>query len=86
MAEDSKFKDCVLALAGIFQSALLVKQLAETGEVNEFTYLATINSIFKIDASDVASVFNGIEGVVLGLQELKKWCDKSYTYKNMDIN
>lgn len=86
MPQDQKFNDIVLALAGIFQAAVLVKIFAETGQVNETAYLASVNSLFKIDAPDVPSVFDGKAGLLTGLQELKMWCDKTVNYKNMDVN
>jgi high frequency lysogenization protein len=60
-----------LALAGIFQAAALVKQLAETGRVTERYFTPCIESLFKIDANDVVDVYSGhIKNITLGLQEL----------------
>lgn len=86
MVQDLKFINIVIALAGIFQSALLVKKFAETGQADEQAYLTSINSIYKIDAPDVPSIYGGIDGVLMGLQELKLWCDKTVAYDNLDVN
>ncbi len=86
VVKDLKFINIVIALAGIFQSALLVKKYAETGQTDEKSFNASINSIYKIDAPDVPSVYGDIEGVLLGLQELKVWCDKTMAYNNLDVN
>lgn len=67
---NQKLKDVTLALAGIFQAATLVRDLAKTGTVNENAYETTICSIYKINAENVADVFNGAGGVKTGLTEL----------------
>lgn len=86
MVENQKLTNIVLALAGIFQSAILVKNIAETGQLNETAFQASINSIYKIDAPDVPSVYSGNTGLLIGLQELKLWCDKTNNYKKNDVN
>ena len=58
----SSIKNRTLALAGIFQSAALVHQLAITGQAEEDATLNSIESLFKIDAEDVPAVFSGIGG------------------------
>lgn len=67
---EQKFHDITLALAGIFQAATLVRDLAKTGAVNETLYENTISSIYKINAENVADIFNGTSGVKIGLKEL----------------
>lgn len=86
MVQDLKFINIVLALAGIFQAALLVKKFAEIGQTDEQAFFASITSIYKIDAPDVPTIYGGIEGVLMGLQELKSWCDKTVAYNNLDVN
>jgi high frequency lysogenization protein len=66
----SSFNDRTLALAGIFQSASLVHQLATTGNADEEATLASIESLFMIDAENVPSVFSGTQGISLGLRTL----------------
>lgn len=64
------FKEKTLALAGVIQTAVLVKQLARKGSSNEPFYTQSINSLFKIDANDVPEIYGGIEHLRLGLEEL----------------
>lgn len=64
------FPDQVLALAGIFQSARLVQQLAREGRCDADHFRATLQSVLKLDAPDVPSVFGGTQGVRLGLEIL----------------
>ena len=64
------FADQVLALAGIFQSARLVQQLAREGRSDPEPFQASIQSILAIDAADVAAVYGGAHGLRLGLDIL----------------
>ena len=60
----------VLALAGIFQSAFLVQQLARTGRTDTEALHASIQSVLALDAPDVEAVYGGVQGVRLGLELL----------------
>lgn len=65
-----RLRDITLALAGVFQAALLVQLQAREGRVPEAPYRASIGSLLRIDAPDVPTVFDGIAGVRLGLETL----------------
>jgi high frequency lysogenization protein len=60
----------VIALAGVFQGARLVLDLATKGKADTASSEASLQSIFRIDADSAADVFGGISGVRLGLEEL----------------
>lgn len=79
----SSFENRTLALAGIFQSAFLVHQLATTGIADEDATFASIESLFKIDADDVPSVFSGTAGVSLGLRTLADFAGSNKSEANM---
>ena len=64
------FHDPVLALAGIFQSARLVQQLAREGRADTEALHASIQSILALDTPDVETVYGGARGVRLGLELL----------------
>ena len=66
----SSFHDQVLALAGIFQSACLVQQLARQGNTDSAALRTSIESTLALDAADVASIYGGARGVRLGLDLL----------------
>lgn len=68
--EEEKLYKTTLALAGIIQSVSLVRELAQTGKINESAYEASIYSIFQTNAQDIPSVYGGIAGVKLGLEKL----------------
>jgi high frequency lysogenization protein len=60
-----------LALAGVFQSAALVRDLARTGKAEKLAFDTSIQSIYTIDVGTVEQVYGGtISGLRLGLQEL----------------
>ncbi len=60
-----------LALAGVFQSAALVRDLARTGKTEKLAFDTSIQSIYTIDVNTVEQVYGGtISGLRLGLQEL----------------
>jgi len=81
----SSLTDRTLALAGIFQSATLVHQLATTGRADEDAAHISIESLFKIDADDVPSVFSGTGGVSLGLSTLADFAGSDKTETNLTI-
>lgn len=62
--------DKTIALAGIFQAAKLVRDLAKTGKVDENYLRVSIDSLFKINAKDAVDVYGGTENLALGLNEL----------------
>lgn len=66
----NSFHDQVLALAGIFQSACLVQQLAREGRSDSAALQSSVQSILELDAPDVGSIYGGAQGVRLGLEML----------------
>mgnify|MGYP003452179212 CR=1 FL=1 len=62
--------DPILALAGIFQSACLVQQLAREGRTDTDALRTSIQSVLALDAPDVEAVYGGARGVRLGLELL----------------
>jgi high frequency lysogenization protein len=64
------FHDQVLALAGIFQSACLVQQLAREGHTDSVALRTSIQSILALDAPDVETIYGSARGVHLGLELL----------------
>lgn len=69
---DQKIQNITIALAGMFQAAALVRDLAKTGTLDEIAFLASINSIYKINAETVQDVYTGLSGLKLGFTEIIK--------------
>lgn len=81
----ASYNERTLALSGIFQSASLVHQLATTGYADEDATLASIESLFIIDADDVPSVFSGTQGISLGLRTLADFADSNKSEASMAV-
>jgi high frequency lysogenization protein len=61
-----------IALAGISQACLLVKELASKGTVVNRTALETsINSILKLDSDTVIDIYGDLSNIKPGLEQLK---------------
>ena len=67
---EQKYHDLVLALAGIFQAASLVRDLAKTGTTDEAAFVASINTIYKLDSSSVLDIYGNPLNLRIGLTEL----------------
>ncbi len=61
-----------IALAAIFQAIQAVDLIARTGMAEVATIETSIHSIFQIDATDIAAVFGGLEGLHSGLACLNR--------------
>ena len=63
-------QDITLALSGIFQAAVLVKQLAWTGKLDQAPFEASIHSLFQINSEKVSDIYGGQQNLQVGLQAL----------------
>lgn len=72
-------EDQMIALAGIFQSAAIVQQIARTGDVPSDAFMSSINSIFMLDPPDTLSVFGDLRDLRLGLDVLDALLAKKET-------
>jgi high frequency lysogenization protein len=63
-------RDRVIALAGLYQSTVLVRQVAERGSGEERGIRTIIESVLRLDAPSVEAVYGGIGGLRLGLETL----------------
>lgn len=67
-----QFTERTIGLAGLFQSARIVQQLAREGVADKIATRASLNSVLVLDAVNALAVFSDRDGVRLGLQELQK--------------
>jgi len=65
----SKYEQ-TLALAGIYQAASLVKQIANTGLANSAHIESSLETLFRFDASTVEEVYGSVAGVSHGVKVL----------------
>jgi high frequency lysogenization protein len=63
-------QDQTLALAGIFQSAALIEQLATEGELNQAAFDCSLDSLFTFEVTNVIDVFGDVSGLSRGLKTL----------------
>jgi high frequency lysogenization protein len=63
-------RDKTLALAGIFQAARLVQQIARRGMVDQEVFATSIQTIFKIDAATPEDIYGGEQNVLSGCKTL----------------
>ncbi|HEX9626312.1 MAG TPA: high frequency lysogenization protein HflD [Acidiferrobacterales bacterium] len=73
MSSDSSHR--VLALAGVFQAARLVQQLAREGHGDSAAYRASIDSILVLDPKEPIDVYGDVAGLALGLEILRDKLD-----------
>ena len=83
---DQKNYNIALALAGILQASALVRDLARTGQVASEPFAASIQSLFKINARNVADVYAGEENLAYGMTCLKDVFSKENKQKDVDLN
>lgn len=59
--------DQTLALAGLYQAASLVKQIANSGKANSAQIESSLETLFRFDAGTVEEVFGNVAGVSHGV-------------------
>jgi len=68
--------DQTLALAGIYQAASLVKQIATKGIANSAHIESSLETLFRFDAATVEEVFGSVAGVSHGVKILHPLCQR----------
>lgn len=69
----------VIALAGVFQSAALVRTTATNGSQDPAALEASIASILRLDVDDAAGAFGGLSSLRCGLETLVQQLDRNPT-------
>lgn len=78
-------RDQTIALAAVYQSAVMAHELANSGAVrDQKSWETSLNSLYKINASSTEDVFdNNMSGLALGLNTLIKSFNKDSHYINV---
>lgn len=63
----------VLALAGMFQAAVVVDDLAFSGNLDNQAFEASLNSLFAFDAGTPEEVFGGLPSLGRGFRALEEY-------------
>jgi len=79
-----QFTEKTYGLAGIFQAATLVQQVACTGEAQRFAKQASLNSILVLDAVNALSVYSDRQGIELGLRQIQLVFGESRDQKSLE--
>ncbi|MBN8739579.1 MAG: lysogenization regulator HflD [Lysobacterales bacterium 69-70] len=67
----------VIALAGVFQAAALVRMTATTGSQDATALETSIASVMRIDVDEAADAFGGVARLRLGLETLVQQLDRT---------
>ena len=78
-------REQVIAIAGIFQAASLVEQIANKGMANSAVIESSIESLFRFDADSTEAVFGNLSGVGAGLRELDRQLNPDKTERNLEV-
>ncbi len=78
-------REQTIALAGVFQAASLVEQIANKGMANSAIIESSLESLFRLDADSVESVFGNIAGVGSGLRVLNEQIGAFKNDRNLEV-
>jgi high frequency lysogenization protein len=78
-------RDITLALAGVFQAASLVRQIANTSMANSAVIESSLETLFKFDSATVEDVYGGLAGVGTGLRVLSEQLSASRGKRDAEI-
>jgi len=81
----NNFQNRTLALAGVFRSALLVKELSTQGTIKESVLNDCVNSIFCTSPDSPVDVFGSVTQVARGLNCLVDQFGSDSNKRDMDI-
>lgn len=76
-------RDRTIALAAVVQAALLVKQIAETGQVDQAELETMLNSLVVENAATTEAVYDGIGNLRSGIRELNMQLSKKKDTKDV---
>ncbi len=66
-------EDQTIALAGMFQSAALIEQLAHKGEINQAAFDCCVDSLFAFEADSALDIFGDVAGLNRGFKALTEY-------------
>lgn len=74
-----------LALAGVCQSAQLVKNLARTGKIDQQAFEASLNSIVVTDPKETIDTYGGLNNLEIGLGVLESQLNNKAGKKDSEM-
>ncbi|MDX1572561.1 MAG: high frequency lysogenization protein HflD [Methylophaga sp.] len=83
MKKANPYQDRVIALSALMQTATLVQQIADHGQVNNDDFSTMLSSLLATDASSTADVYGGIENLRTGLLQFNQQLSKKKSNKDV---
>lgn len=80
-----RFTERTYGLAGMFQAAILVQQIARSGETDRFAKNASINSVLILDAVNALAIFSDHQGIKLGLRQMEMVFDGARNSETIEV-
>src|SRR3569832_1926647 len=77
--------DQTLALAGLFQSVGLVRDVAHEGKADSAAFQTCVRSIFETSPATTAAVYGGVRNLRLGLEQMVKQVGAARTPENVEL-
>ncbi len=81
----SNLRDRTLALAGVFQAASLVKEVATRGMADRHDVEMTLRTLFITDPQDTDEVYGRVEYLRTGLQTLIDQLEGNHSKRDLDV-
>lgn len=81
----SPWEHQVIALAGIAQSAQLVRDLATSGVLQQDAAIATINSLLTLNPASIADIYPNVSHLSLGLRSLQAIFSNERLQQHVDV-
>ena len=78
-------EDQTLALAGVFQSAVLVHQVAHQGSCDAGAMEASMRSLFITNPESTLGVFGDLQSIRLGLAEMAEILEQQTSQKDVEV-
>lgn len=78
-------REQTIALAGVFQAASLVEQIANKGMANSAIIESSLESLFRFDVDSTESVFGNLAGVGSGLRVLNEQIGTFKNDRNLEV-
>lgn len=69
----SDLENQTMALAGLFQCAALIEQMATNGDINQAAFDCSFDSLFAFDAATTVDIFGDLAGLSRGLDVLAQY-------------
>lgn len=84
-AHSDRFRDSIIALAGVVQAAALVQQIAHKGTVDGEACETLLASILEQEPATTEAVYGSVSALRLGLKALLEQISVSHSHRDREI-